>query len=312
MPGRCHIKIKVGRLQFNGLQKTKQHFFSGLQEMTAKRIFYFTVLFGLFIAAVDLLADYFFFYNCSTFGDSLINVPGAELFMRGLIFLSFVVFGLVAAKMVSKVQASQMHAQSTLDFQQQLLNAIPAPVFYKASDGRYTGCNTAFEDFLGMKKEKIIGKTVYELAPAEIARVYDEKDQELFHAPGKQIYEFVVERKGGDHKNVIFHKATFTGKRGQVAGLIGAILDITERRKVEIEKEELIEKLKKALDEVEVLSGFLPICSSCKKVRDDSGYWNQIESYIQKHSTTRFSHSLCPHCEHELYGQEPWYRKKRE
>jgi signal transduction histidine kinase len=69
--------------------------------------------------------------------------------------------------------------------------------------------------------------------------------------------------------------------------------------------EELVERrtadLKKALEEVKVLSGFLPICSSCKQIRDDQGYWNQIESYIKKHSNAEFSHSLCPDCVKKLY-----------
>jgi hypothetical protein len=61
------------------------------------------------------------------------------------------------------------------------------------------------------------------------------------------------------------------------------------------------EALKTALGEIKVLSGLLPICSHCKKIRDDHGYWNQIESYIRQHSEADFTHSLCPHCRAELY-----------
>ena len=61
------------------------------------------------------------------------------------------------------------------------------------------------------------------------------------------------------------------------------------------------EKLQEALDKVKILSGFLPICSSCKRIRDDKGYWNQIEKYIKDHSEAEFSHSLCPECITELY-----------
>ena len=60
-------------------------------------------------------------------------------------------------------------------------------------------------------------------------------------------------------------------------------------------------QLQKALDEVKILSGFLPICSSCKNIRDDKGYWNQIENYISKHSEAEFSHSICPECAKKLY-----------
>jgi len=67
------------------------------------------------------------------------------------------------------------------------------------------------------------------------------------------------------------------------------------------EKSEVILKLNKALDEVKTLSGFLPICASCKKIRDDKGYWNQIEAYICEHSEAQFSHGICPECAQNLY-----------
>ena len=65
--------------------------------------------------------------------------------------------------------------------------------------------------------------------------------------------------------------------------------------------EERTSELKEALSQVKLLSGFLPICASCKKIRDDKGYWNQIESYIQQHSEAEFSHSICPECIEKLY-----------
>jgi DNA-binding NtrC family response regulator len=69
-----------------------------------------------------------------------------------------------------------------------------------------------------------------------------------------------------------------------------------ERKEREFEREKLIADLQTALAEVKTLSGMLPICGSCKKVRDDQGYWNQIETYIARHTAATFSHGLCPHC----------------
>lgn len=85
--------------------------------------------------------------------------------------------------------------------------------------------------------------------------------------------------------------------------------DITARKQAEREKEKLIIELQNALTDVKTLSGLLPICASCKKIRDDKGYWNQIEGFIQKHSEAKFSHSICPECELKLYGNEDWYKK---
>jgi len=69
-------------------------------------------------------------------------------------------------------------------------------------------------------------------------------------------------------------------------------------------------ELKKALDEVKTLSGLLPICAACKKVRDDKGYWQQIESFISEHSDAQFSHGLCPHCAKQLYPE--YYKEEDE
>ena len=81
----------------------------------------------------------------------------------------------------------------------------------------------------------------------------------------------------------------------------GIIRDITERKRAEEEREKLIQELKETLAKVRTLSGLVPICASCKKIRDDKGYWNQIESYIQKHSMAEFSHGICPECAKKLY-----------
>lgn len=76
----------------------------------------------------------------------------------------------------------------------------------------------------------------------------------------------------------------------------GVILDITERKRAEDEKERAVVRLQQALAEVRTLSGLLPICSYCKKVRDDRGYWSQIEAYVSEHSEAQFSHGICPEC----------------
>jgi len=80
-------------------------------------------------------------------------------------------------------------------------------------------------------------------------------------------------------------------------------IEIKERKYAQIEKDRLIVELKDALREVKTLNSLLPICASCKKIRDDSGYWNQIESYISDHSEAEFSHSICPKCAKKLYPE---------
>lgn len=82
---------------------------------------------------------------------------------------------------------------------------------------------------------------------------------------------------------------------------VGFHQDITARKKAELEREQLIHRLEKALGELKVLRGIIPICSCCKKVRDDRGAWRQVEAYLQEHSEAAFSHGMCPECVERSY-----------
>jgi len=185
----------------------------------------------------------------------------------------------------------------SLSFHQQLLDNIPIPIFHKNEEYIYTGCNKSYEDFLGIDRQTLIGKSVYDIAPTKLAEVYHEKDLELISNHRHQIYECEVESDAFDNKRqVIFHKATIEKSDGQIGGLIGAILDITDRRKNEQERDKLLEELKKALKEIKTLKGIIPICSYCKQIRDEKGAWDRMEAYICSHSDAQFSHGICPEC----------------
>ena len=101
----------------------------------------------------------------------------------------------------------------------------------------------------------------------------------------------------------VMHQVETTKREAEIQYLktIELEKEIGERRKAEEEKGRLIEQLQEALGQVKTLSGFLPICASCKKIRDDQGYWNQIEAYLTEHSDVEFSHGLCPDCTRRLY-----------
>lgn len=196
------------------------------------------------------------------------------------------------------------------DFSATLLDTLPNPFFYKDTEGRYLGCNKALEEMLGLPRERIIGRTVFDVAPEGVAGQYHEKDQALLNAPGKQVYESRIISEWGDReRNVIFHKSTFTDNSGVVQGIMGVVFDVTDLKAAEAEKTKLIKELETALAEIKTLSGMLPICSSCKKIRDDQGYWQQLETYIETHSQALFSHSICPSCSKDLYGDQPWFNK---
>jgi PAS domain S-box-containing protein len=118
---------------------------------------------------------------------------------------------------------------------QQLIEVLPIPVFFKGRDGKYLGVNRAWELFFGLKRADMIGGKVTDLYPTApgVAAKHREMDEELWAAPGDQSYEIRLTLPDGRVRHTIYYKATFPGPEGEVAGLIGTIVDITERKQAE-------------------------------------------------------------------------------
>ena len=151
---------------------------------------------------------------------------------------------------VSERMNVRRELKSQLDFLQTLLNAIPFPVFYKDQNHIYRGCNEEFSRFIGIPTDKIIGASVYDVAPRDLADVYRKADDELLQQGGIQIYEAAVRYADGTHHDVLFHKRVYTEPDGSVGGLIGAILDITERKRLEKDWEKSRESLRGLIDNI--------------------------------------------------------------
>ncbi len=171
-------------------------------------------------------------------------------------------------------------------------------------DGRLLEANQAALDFTGIKLVDIINQPFWETRwwRGNENRVRQLKEAISSAAAGKFIrYEVELQGAGDTTAMIDFSLKPVWGEDGEVALLIPEGRDITDRKRAEGERESLISELQKALSEVKKLSGMLPICASCKKIRDDKGYWNQIESYIKDRSEAQFSHGICPECMTKIY-----------
>jgi PAS domain S-box-containing protein len=131
-----------------------------------------------------------------------------------------------------------------------LIDAIAAPVFFKNCDGVYLGCNAAFSKMLGLNRREILGKTAFEIAPSRLARRYHETDLALMESGETQVYETEVVHADGSQRQVIFHKALFHDEEGAVAGIVGAMIDISDRKQVETELRDSLEEKVALLKEV--------------------------------------------------------------
>ncbi len=133
----------------------------------------------------------------------------------------------------ARVVARTATIEQQFRFLQTLIDTIPAPVYYKDTAGQYLGCNTAFETYTGILKEEISGKTDAAFLSPEMAAFSEKKDAELMSQKGVQVYP--VQFLHADHhpREVIINKATFNGPDGNIAGFIGVMIDITDRKRAE-------------------------------------------------------------------------------
>ncbi|MDX9973096.1 MAG: PAS domain S-box protein [FCB group bacterium] len=174
-------------------------------------------------------------------------------------------------------------------------------------EGRFTDVNDAFLYNLGYSIDKVMGKTAEDLGlfdnPEDYARV-----KNLLSTYGRvRDVELSVRTRDGR-----IRQGLFAGEVIESHGhshFLTVMLDITERKLAEAELKNTIEELRSAAEQIQSLSGIVPICAKCKKIRDDGGYWEQVEAYISKHTEAQFSHGICPDCAQTLYPD--YYQRKQ-
>ena len=162
--------------------------------------------------------------------------------------ISLLLAGLVRSLQTSRVRAivwadrvtADLRASETRLTEEQnrmrgLIEAIPNPIFFKSTDGRYLGVNKAWETLFGQSRILFIGKTVQDLFPhkPEIAARLEAMDQELWRSPGSQVHETTITTGNGENRDVVYYKATYTHPGGGIAGMVGMIVDVTERKATE-------------------------------------------------------------------------------
>ena len=153
--------------------------------------------------------------------------------------------------LMTDVSAKRKDLKEQLAFLQNLIDTIPGPIFYKDSEFRYMGCNHAFEEYIGIPRDKLIGKSVFDIAPANLAKVYHQADVDLWDKGEEQDYEASVKYVDGSMHDVIFYKNIFHDSTGEPAGMIGTFLDITDRKKAEVELQQALQEAQTAKAQVD-------------------------------------------------------------
>jgi len=171
--------------------------------------------------------------------------------------------------------------------------------------GCYTYSNSAVRRILGYEPEELIGKMrYYDLFAPETKEEILASAQEAFskEEPFRNFINPCLHKNG----RVVYLQTNgfpLFDEKGNLVGYRGTDRDITEERALEEEREAIIAELQQALENIKTLKGLIPICASCKKVRNDQGYWQQVEEYVSQHTEADFSHGLCDECARKLYPE---------
>ena len=167
--------------------------------------------------------------------------------------------------------------------------------------------NLAAKRIFGYSEEEVIGTEISVIIPNRFIENHVKNIDRIleggeYHIIGKTAELYALHRNGNE---IPIELSLSEWRTSSGVFFTGIIRDITERKRAQEERERMINDLKNALEQIKTLSGIIPICAHCKKVRDDAGFWQQVESYVEKNSTAQFSHALCPQCADKYFPRTP-------
>jgi PAS domain S-box-containing protein len=196
------------------------------------------------------------------------------------------------------VQARAL-AEALLAQYTDLYEFAPTGYFNLAADGTILAVNLTGAGLLGLQRAELLNRRFGILVSEADRAAFSAFLERTFAGEKRECCEVALPRAETEPLFVRIEAMVSAGGRECRA----AVLDVTDRHRLEAERERLIQELQAALARVKLLSGLLPICAGCKQIRDDKGHWSQVESYIQKHSEATFTHGLCPDCFKKYYPE---------
>jgi PAS domain S-box-containing protein len=239
---------------------------------------------------------------CSLGQVSLAVLTGVDLVAESVsltVFLILVV--LILGLAVLRQEAEDSLAERETQLRAILENSLdPIGV---SRNGVHHFVNPAYLRMFGYERpDQLVGQSVLKvIAPDERAAIAERIARRTRGERVEASYETRGQRADGGQLEMEVHVSTYRLKGDQFSLVI--VRDVSERKAALREKESLIDELRSALTKVKNLSGLLPTCSGCRKIRDEAGEWHDMETYISEHSEADFSHGLCPHCAERLYPE---------
>lgn len=206
---------------------------------------------------------------------------------------------------VAQSHRARVRAETAMQFLAAIVESSDDAIYGKSLNGTIISWNKAAERIFGYAADEIIGHTVSILYPIDRRDELIDILERIRHGQRIGLYETTRLRKDGRFIPVSVTISPVLDTSGQVVGASAITRDITLRRHDEEDRFRLIEELTESLKQVKTLSGLLPICASCKRIRDDQGYWQQVETYIAEHTNADFTHGICPDCLEKAKSSSP-------
>ena len=191
---------------------------------------------------------------------------------------------------------ARAHAEASAKFLAAIVESSDDAIFGMKLDGTVVSWNRAAERAYGFRAGEIIGRNVSILYPDDRLDELIDTMERIKRGDHVGRAETARLRKGGHLVPVSVTISPMKNGDGRISGASVIARDITSRKREEHERIKLIQELTDALSRAKTLVGLLPICANCKRIRDDSGYWQQVEAYITEHSEAIFTHGICPEC----------------
>jgi PAS domain S-box-containing protein len=217
-------------------------------------------------------------------------------------------------RLIEDKRRAEEEIRQLKEFNETIVQTVPGAIVVTDIDGVFTFVNPATTSLVGYAPEELLGQHWSVIFPSDQQPIV--KTAEERRMQGKaDCYELELEHKDGRRLPILISGSPrFDADTGCFAGTMSVLTDISERVQAEELKEKLITELEEVLSQVKQLQGFLPMCSYCKKIRDDQNYWQQVETYIEEHSEALFTHGICPDCyqEHVMPEIEELRRLKRQ
>ena len=242
------------------------------------------------------------------YNSALISAASAVLFGTAAAVIA-VMAARIIGNIIEKAEAERTRAEEANrraeeKYRSIFENAVEG-IYQSTPDGQFIEVNPAMARIFGYDSPEELKNAIHDIGCQKLYA--DPARREAFiravQERGDAVFEIEIFRKDGSCGWISDSMRLVRDRNGNTTHFEGIAEDITDYKRAEQEREELIAQLREAVGNVKTLSGLLPICSHCKKIRNDEGYWQQIESYIHQHSGTLFSHGVCPECLKKHYSK---------